>query len=76
MSDSKSIAIGLDIGSTTVKAVVCDTLSQDILWSDYRRHEAQQAEMVYEFLICIGEKFSRCRRHSDFLYGQRQQPID
>lgn len=42
--------VGLDVGSTTVKAVVIDTGSDDILWQDYQRHETKQPEKVLEFL--------------------------
>lgn len=40
--DAKPLRVGLDIGSTTVKAVVLDqTDSLDaVLFSDYRRHHA------------------------------------
>jgi len=40
--------VGLDVGSTTVKAVV----AQDgaVLWQDYQRHDTRQAEKVLEFL--------------------------
>ena len=40
--DTKPLRVGLDIGSTTVKAVVLDqTDSLDaVLFSDYRRHHA------------------------------------
>src|SRR5579862_844630 len=41
--------IGLDVGSTTVKAVVVDG-DDRLLWSAYRRHDTKQAEMVLEFL--------------------------
>lgn len=43
--------IGIDVGSTTVKAVVVEELSAEILWQDYRRHDARQAEMLLDFLI-------------------------
>ena len=36
------LRIGLDVGSTTVKAVVLDT-EDKILWQDYQRHESRQA---------------------------------
>ena len=52
-----TIAVGIDIGSTTVKAVVCDPETLEILWSDYKRHETRQPEMVLEFLIRIGKAF-------------------
>lgn len=40
--DSKPLRVGLDIGSTTVKAVVLDQTNalNDVLFSDYRRHHA------------------------------------
>ncbi len=44
------IVIGLDVGSTTVKAVVVDPVSGAILWHDYTRHHTQQPETVLEFL--------------------------
>jgi predicted CoA-substrate-specific enzyme activase len=43
-------SIGLDIGSTTVKAVVVDTATDQILWSDYQRHDTKQPEKSLEFL--------------------------
>lgn len=42
--------VGLDVGSTTVKAVVADAASGAILWQDYQRHETRQPEKVLEFL--------------------------
>ncbi|MEQ1568314.1 MAG: BadF/BadG/BcrA/BcrD ATPase family protein [Myxococcota bacterium] len=40
--------VGMDVGSTTVKAV----LEQDgvVVWRDYQRHNTRQAEMVASFL--------------------------
>jgi activator of 2-hydroxyglutaryl-CoA dehydratase/predicted nucleotide-binding protein (sugar kinase/HSP70/actin superfamily) len=42
--------IGLDVGSTTVKAVVVDAASDEIVWKDYQRHETRQPEKCLEFL--------------------------
>jgi predicted CoA-substrate-specific enzyme activase len=42
--------VGLDVGSTTVKAVVVDAASDKILWQDYQRHETKQPEKTLEFL--------------------------
>jgi activator of 2-hydroxyglutaryl-CoA dehydratase/predicted nucleotide-binding protein (sugar kinase/HSP70/actin superfamily) len=42
--------VGLDVGSTTVKAVVVDEASDRIVWSDYQRHETKQPEKTLEFL--------------------------
>jgi predicted CoA-substrate-specific enzyme activase len=42
--------VGLDVGSTTVKAVVVDAASDQILWQDYQRHETKQPEKTLDFL--------------------------
>jgi predicted CoA-substrate-specific enzyme activase len=42
--------VGLDVGSTTVKAVVVNREDDQILWQDYQRHETKQPEKVLEFL--------------------------
>ena len=42
--------VGLDVGSTTVKAVVVDARTDAALWQDYQRHETRQPEKVLEFL--------------------------
>jgi len=53
----KGITIGLDVGSTTVKAVVMDPRDDSILWSEYRRHETRQPEKTHEFLKEITAAF-------------------
>ena len=40
--------VGIDVGSTTVKAVVVD--DGKVGWQDYQRHNTRQAEKVVEFL--------------------------
>ena len=42
--------VGLDVGSTTVKAIVVDAATDKILWQDYQRHETRQPEKTLEFL--------------------------
>src|ERR1700746_1541943 len=42
--------VGLDVGSTTVKAVVVDEPTDRVLWQDYQRHETKQPEKTLEFL--------------------------
>jgi len=42
--------VGLDVGSTTVKAVVVARDNDQIVWRDYQRHETKQPEKVMEFL--------------------------
>ncbi|WP_096200692.1 BadF/BadG/BcrA/BcrD ATPase family protein [Bacillus sp. FJAT-45350] len=55
---SNSLIIGIDVGSTTVKATVVNPYTKEILWSDYKRHHTKQAEKVLEFLVTIGNQFS------------------
>src|SRR5271169_3680316 len=45
----KHFLIGMDVGSTTVKAVVQDAATDEILWCDYQRHDTKQPEKVLEF---------------------------
>jgi predicted CoA-substrate-specific enzyme activase len=40
--------VGVDVGSTTVKAVVVE--DGTVAWQDYQRHNTRQAEKVLEFL--------------------------
>jgi predicted CoA-substrate-specific enzyme activase len=53
------LTVGLDIGSTTVKATVAGGEEGDQrgdgkpLWQEYRRHNTKQAETVLEFLTRI-----------------------
>ncbi len=48
--------IGIDVGSTTVKAVVMDS-NDKILWKEYKRHNTKQPELIHEFLIEIKKNF-------------------
>ena len=38
--------VGLDVGSTTVKAIVVDAATDKTIWQDYQRHETRQPEKV------------------------------
>ena len=40
----------MDVGSTTVKAIVVDAATDTTIWQDYQRHETRQPEKVLEFL--------------------------
>jgi len=59
MSDDKGqgLVIGLDVGSTTVKVVVVDAVSRNILHSDYQRHHTKQPEKCLELLGAIHAAF-------------------
>jgi predicted CoA-substrate-specific enzyme activase len=52
-----SLAIGMDVGSTTVKAVVVNPTTKQILWSDYQRHHTKQPEYVQSMLEAILKAF-------------------
>ena len=72
-----SIVVGVDVGSTTVKAVVIDPASRDILWSDYQRHETRQAEKALELLVAIGREFDDIPRDHirAFITGSGSGPL-
>src|SRR6202046_5563174 len=42
--------VGLDVGSTTVKAIVVDAASDKSIWQNYQRHEPRRPEKRLEFL--------------------------
>ncbi len=48
--DENALRIGIDVGSTTVKLAVMEKDSYRVLHRVYRRHNARQAETVYELL--------------------------
>jgi len=52
---SARFVIGVDIGSTTVKAVVVESRKDHIVWRDYKRHDTRQPEVLLDFL-CRMEK--------------------
>lgn len=68
----------MDVGSTTVKAVVVDPRSREILWSDYRRHHTKQPETVLEFLVQIGQVFDEIPRERIqlFITGSGAGPLE
>jgi predicted CoA-substrate-specific enzyme activase len=48
--ESQKFLVGIDVGSTTVKAVVSSEPGGEPLFRDYRRHEGRQAEAVLDVL--------------------------
>src|SRR5580698_699586 len=56
MPNAKDLMVGLDVGSTTVKSVVVDTTTDQIVWSDYQRHDTKQPEKCLEFLKRMEEE--------------------
>ena len=51
----EKLYIGMDVGSTTVKAVVVDPVKDEIVWQDYQRHDTKQPEKTLELLQNIEE---------------------
>ncbi|MEY4576159.1 MAG: hypothetical protein RL701_862, partial [Pseudomonadota bacterium] len=47
---TRPVVIGLDAGSTTVKAVIVDSATRQILWHQYLRHHTKQAECALSLL--------------------------
>ncbi|MDX1387338.1 MAG: BadF/BadG/BcrA/BcrD ATPase family protein, partial [bacterium] len=74
---ARNLMIGMDVGSTTVKAVVVDPETLEILWSDYQRHETRQPEKVMEFMVRIGNEFSDVPRENIrlFMTGSGSAPL-
>ncbi len=70
--------VGLDVGSTTVKAVIVDPASREILWSDYQRHHTKQAECVLEFMVRIGQVLAErnCDDVRVFATGSGAKPLE
>ena len=60
---SSSFLVGIDVGSTTIKAVVVDTVQNRTIWRDYQRHDSRQPEVLLDFLrrmeqqagVCVGK---------------------
>src|SRR5207245_793747 len=59
--------VGVDVGSTTVKAVVVNAATDEILWQDYQRHETKQPEKTLEFLKRM-EKDAGISRHNTRMF--------
>ncbi|MDO4533200.1 MAG: acyl-CoA dehydratase activase [Coriobacteriia bacterium] len=55
--------VGLDIGSTTTKAVALDAHTQEMLYSIYRRHHAHQVESLADALADLAQRFPDARFH-------------
>src|SRR3989442_2302102 len=59
--------VGLDVGSTKVKAVVVNAATDEILWEDYQGHEPKQPEKTLEFLKRM-EKDAGISRHNTRMF--------
>ncbi|MDO5298973.1 MAG: acyl-CoA dehydratase activase, partial [Clostridia bacterium] len=54
---NRAYRLGMDIGSTTVKAVVIDEESGEVRFSRYLRHHAEQAKTLRLLLVQVKEQF-------------------
>jgi activator of 2-hydroxyglutaryl-CoA dehydratase/predicted nucleotide-binding protein (sugar kinase/HSP70/actin superfamily) len=74
---SGPLLIGVDVGSTTVKAVVLDPDTMEIIWSDYQRHNTKQPEKTLELLEAIEAAFPLSLRGSwrVFMTGSGSGPL-
>lgn len=52
-----ALHVGLDVGSTTVKAVVLEEARGEVLWRAYERHETRQAERTADLMDRIEAAF-------------------
>jgi len=77
MPAKTSYYIGLDVGSTTVKATVVDSQTQTIVWHDYQRHHTKQAETVLDFLLRIEQSFQELspEQYRIFITGSGAGPL-
>ena len=68
--------VGFDVGSATVKAVVLNAATDEIVWRDYQRHATRQAEKTLEFLRRI-EKETGVNEHNTrmFMTGSGGGPL-
>ncbi len=68
--------VGLDVGSTTVKAVVVDGATDQVIWRDYQRHDTKQPERTLDFLRRMEQEVGLAAgRARLFLTGSGGQPL-
>ena len=60
----QGLMVGLDVGSTTLKAVVVDPVPDAVLWRDYQRHGTRPFETCLSFLTRIERAFADVPRHA------------
>ena len=62
--ENQSFALGIDIGSTTVKIAILDDANH-ILFSDYQRHFANIKETLSDLLFKAYKRLGNLRLHPD-----------
>ncbi len=53
----RRLIVGVDVGSTTTKVVAVDEDTREILYSNYKRHNADQVQSVIDGLRQLAEEF-------------------
>lgn len=53
--NGQKLSVGIDVGSTTTKVAVID--GKEIIYSDYKRHNSNQGQSVYNILKELAKKF-------------------
>ena len=70
----KKLLIGIDVGSTTTKITVLDAGTETLLYSDYRRHHANQLASVLFAIREAAKRFSDCGARI-ILTGSGAKPV-
>lgn len=70
----KKLLIGIDVGSTTTKITVLDAGIETLLYSDYRRHHADQLASVLFAIREAAERFPDCDARI-ILTGSGAKPV-
>ena len=60
-TNDTQLFVGIDVGSTTTKIVAINPEKHEILLSDYKRHNAAQAQSVQDALAFFEDKFPNAR---------------
>lgn len=56
---NKSLRLGIDVGSTTVKVIVMEAPGNQVLFARYERHHAEQGKTVRRLLQEVAEAFPK-----------------
>ena len=60
-TNDTQLFVGIDVGSTTTKIVAINPEKHEILLSNYKRHNAAQAQSVQDALAFFEDKFPNTR---------------
>ena len=61
MNGIQKLLVGIDIGSTTTKIVAVNPEDREIVYSDYRRHNAKQVQSLQQALQQFAPHFPAWR---------------